>query len=86
MLSIGQFFKRIQGKQAQEMLLRTVISDALNKHTGIKAEQGAISYKSGVVNVSKLSSSARSQIFIKKQQIINEINSLQDYRKIEDIR
>ena len=86
MLKISEFFKRIQGKQAKEFLMRSSVQSVVRKYTGVDIPLESISLNSDVVTLKDISQSARSAIFIKKQAILAEINSAQTIRTITGIK
>ena len=86
MLNIGQFFKKIQNKYTQELFIRTLIKEHIQKHIGIVIPVEDISFKSGDIILKNISQTARSQIFIKKQALLQRINEVQQAKKIGDIR
>lgn len=86
MLNIGEFFKKIKNKHSQELFIRSTIKDVIKKHTKIELAIESISLKSSTVSLKGVSQTARSQMFIKKQIIIDEINAVQTIRKITDVR
>lgn len=86
MFGIGQFFSKIQNSFAKEVLIRTVMKDAIKKYVGLEIPIENISVKSGTITLDNVSQSARSAIFIKKQAIIKEIMAAQNIKNITDIR
>jgi len=86
MLGIGSFFKKIQNAYSKEFFLRTAVQQALKKYVTIEIPLGNIDCSTGIVNLKAISQALRSQIFIKKTLIIQEINRVQDMRKVSDIR
>lgn len=85
-LGIGQFFKKIRGKYEQEIFLRTVIKEAIQSQSRVIVSLGSVNYKNGTVILADLTQTARSQIFIKKQAIIEQINNQQKVKKVIDIK
>lgn len=86
MLKISEFFKRIQGKHAQKLLVHSVISSAIQKHAQFDISVENIDISSNTAILKGLTAMQRSQVFIKKQMILAEINSQQTVRVIADIR
>ncbi len=86
MLKIADFFKRIQNKHSQELFIRSTIQASIKKYTKVELPIESISLKSGIVSLKGISQTARSQVFIKKQAIIEELNSTQTIRIVTDIR
>ncbi len=86
MLNISEFFKRVQGKHAKEVLIRTSLSDAIRTHAGFDISIEKINFNSDTAILEGLTAMQRSQIYIKKQAILTQVNSQQTIRKIGDIR
>jgi hypothetical protein len=86
MLSIGKFFERIQSARTKELYIRSVIQGAIKKNTAADIPLDAISFRSSTANLKNINQSLRSIIFIKKGQILRDINSEQNIRRVEDIR
>jgi len=86
MFSIGQFFERIRSKYAQEIFIRTVIKESLKKIANIDVAVEDISLSGSSVSIKKLNQSARSVMYIKKQSMLEAINSAQSISNITDIR
>ncbi len=86
MFNISKFFNRVNSSFGKEIVLRTAICSAIKKHTGIEVGMGDLTIKSGIVNVKGISQGARSVLFIKKQQILKEVQGAQLSKAITDIR
>ena len=86
MISIGEFFKRIGGVQADEIAFRTGVQRAIKEVVGIDIPIESITFKSGSVALKNTSSVVRSSIFIKKADTIERANQVQVIHKIFDIR
>lgn len=86
MLNISEFFKRVQGKHAKEIVIRSVIRDAVKNHARFDIPIESISFNSNIAVLEGITAMARSQLYIKKQAILSEINSQQQIRLISDIR
>ena len=86
MIGINQFFNKIKNTHARELLIRNIVIDSLEKNTGIKLSVEAVSFKSNSVVLNNISQTAKSDIFIKKQKIIDYINKSQKLRVIKDIK
>ena len=86
MINIGQFFKKIQNKHTKELFVRSIIKDALKKYTQLDVPVEAMSFSSNSLVLKNISQVAKSQIFIKKQLILQEINTAQSIKIISDIR
>ena len=86
MRSIAEFFKRIQSARTQDLFVRTVIQEVLKRRLSIDVPASALSFSSSTLIVSGISHAARSELFIKKESVLRDINSGQDIRQISDIR
>ena len=86
MFSIGKFFERIQNTRTKEVYIRSVIQGAIKKNTGAEIPIDAISFKSSTALLKNISQSLRSAIFIKKGQILKDVNAEQTIRVVEDLR
>lgn len=86
MLSIGQFFKRIQNKHSKEVFVRIVVVEAIQKHAGVQISTEAVTFSSDQITLKNISPVARSQIFIKKQAILTEIMTQQEIKNLTNIR
>ena len=86
MLSISEFFKRFGGIQAREIAFRTAVQGAIKELLNIEIPIESISFKSGVVSLKNISSSARSVLFTKKTSVIERANKLQSIHIVMDIR
>jgi FKBP-type peptidyl-prolyl cis-trans isomerase (trigger factor) len=86
MFGIGHLLEKFKSIQAKEALYRQVVLDAVKKHTNIEVSPLDINKRSHEIILSKLSSEARSVIFMKKQHILKDINEHELLRHIRDIR
>lgn len=85
MLGIGEFFKKIQNVRMREMLIRSTAQEVIKNQTSVEVPIDAISFKSGTMLLN-VNQTARSVIYIKRQGIMEEINSKQKVRTVTDIR
>lgn len=86
MKSIADFFSRIQGKQAQKILLYSLIKEAVSNRAGIDTPLESIAISGKILTLKGLDQAAKSVIFIKKAAIIDEINKKMNHPAISDIR
>jgi hypothetical protein len=86
MFNISEFFKKIQNKQTQGLFVRQVVSDSIKKYAQFSASPEQIEYNSTTIILKNISSAQKSNIFIKKQQIISEINRQQSILFVTDIK
>lgn len=83
---IGDFFKRIQNLHTKEIFVRTIIKESIKKTTSVDIPVENIVFSGSTASLKGISQAARSAIFIKKHKILEDINSSQDVRKIQDIK
>ncbi len=86
MLSIKSFFEKIQNVRTKELFVRSTISDVIKKLTSIEISPENISFSSSTLHLKGINQSARSVIFIKKTNLIKEINDAQSAKVVTDIR
>lgn len=86
MLNIGQFFKKIQNKHTKELFARTVAKEAIQEQSGVIVRVEDMSFKAGALILKGLSQGARSQVFIKKQAILEQIRAKQQIQVVVDIK
>jgi hypothetical protein len=86
MQNIREFFKKISNIHAQEIALRGRIQAVVKEKTSIEIPIEDIVIKSGMVTFKHISQAAKSVIFIHKQKIIKEINTLDAASTVRDIR
>ncbi|MES2216106.1 MAG: hypothetical protein V4481_02310 [Patescibacteria group bacterium] len=86
MLSIAKFFERIQNKRSKDVFIRTVVQSAIQKNTGAVVPLEFVTFKGEAVALKNVSSTLLSAIFIKKNQILKDINGEQAIRIVQDIR
>ncbi len=86
MKSISEFFSRIQNKQVRESFVLEIIRDAVKKHSNIDLDLASVSFKGKSVVLKGLGQAAKSQVFVKKPLILNEIGGRSVPRVITDIR
>jgi len=85
MLKISDFFKRIQNTYTQELFIRSVIIAAIKKYAHFDVSTESIHFKSSTVILKGVTATQKSQIFIKKKQILDEIHSVEMKKHITDI-
>jgi hypothetical protein len=86
MISISEFFKRIGGIQAREITFRVGVQAAIRESIGMDVPIESITFKSGGIILKDISQAARTAIFIKKINIIEQANMFQSIHRITDIR
>lgn len=84
--NIRDFFKRIQNIHAKEILIRSLIKDVIKKHTNHEIPIESIKFSSGNIVLKGVNQSLRSVIFIKRTNIIQEINASQQIKRFYDIK
>lgn len=85
MRSIADLFSKIKHLQAQKIAAHIVVQEVVKKHSKVELELGSISFRGSDLVIKKVSSAAKSQIFIKKRNIIEEIASKGLSQKVDDI-
>lgn len=86
MFNIKDFLVRIKGLQAKEHLIKSSIQEAVKKNIDLDVSSEAICISGSTVILNKISQSARSALFIKKDIILEDINERQQARLISDIK
>jgi len=86
MRSIGDFFKKIQNTRASGFFLQSVVSEIVKKITHITVPPESIHISSSKVILNGISQAARSEIFIKREVILKEINLVSGKVKMTEIR
>jgi len=86
MRSIGEFFKRIKNTQASGFFLQSAIGEIVKKITNVNIPPESIKISSSKVILNGISQTARSEIFIKREAILKEINNVAGKVKITEIR
>lgn len=84
--NISKFLERIKGSRSKGIIQVMVVHDSIMKIMGIDIPIEKIIIKSSVVTLKGTSQSTKSAIYIKKQSLLNEINSGQEIPIIRDIR
>jgi hypothetical protein len=75
MFNISQLLNKIRAAQGGSLLVREVIKGAVKKNVGADISLEDINTKSARISIKNLPSAARSEIFMKRIQILNEINT-----------
>lgn len=86
MKNIGQFFSILQNKHAKELFTRSFVSEALLKYAKIEVKPENVTFKGRVLMIQGLSQIEKSEVYIKKTQILAEINPKLGNRQVTDIR
>ena len=86
MIGLSGFFKNIQNAFTKEVVLKTTIKEAIKKCSGIDIPIEHISCKGSTVNLKNVNQAVVSQIYIKKQKILEELKATQTIKVITDIR
>jgi hypothetical protein len=85
MYNIGEFFKRVQNVRMKDVLIRDVVVGAVKKVIGVTIKPDDITISSTVITLKGISAAAKSEIFIKKQVLIEEINRSK-IKKVTDVK
>ncbi len=86
MFNIKDFLKRASGRQAKELFFRQTAQGVIKRLIKIEIPIGSIVLKNTSIHLNDISQAARSAIFIKKQEILAEVNKSQDFCKVNDVR
>jgi len=84
MKSISGFFDRHRNRAIAEIQNRILIAEIIKKHIGVDLKIEEIVISSGILRI-KSSLIIKNEIFIKKTQILKEINQKINNLKIIDI-
>lgn len=85
MQNIGGFFEKFKSKFVKEVQNLVFISETIKKHTGIEVDMKNIAISNGLVRI-KTTSLEKNVIFIKKTQILNDLERGLYRLKIRDIQ
>jgi len=86
MFGIGHLLNKFQSRQGRKLVLIEAIRVAVKEIASCEVWVEDIKISGSTVILSGLSATARSEIFIKKAQILKLINSRQDSLKVTDLR
>lgn len=84
MNNIGSFFDRFRNKVAGQVYNHSIVVDTIKKYTGISLDIKDIKISSGIIKL-QTSSLIKNEIFIKKDQILLDINNKLKNTKISKI-
>jgi len=65
---------------------RLIVKEVMRGKAGIDVPEGSINFKGRTIALSGVGQAAKSQIFIKKRALLEEIAARLPHRKISDIR
>ncbi len=85
MFNISNLLEKIRIIQGQDASLRTLIINTIKKNTGAELLPESIVVKSSKIFLKNVSSAAKSEIFLKKNQILQEIKVTKEGANIKDI-
>ena len=85
MFNINQLLDRMRILRNSDIGLRVSVQTALKKCVGVDVPVESVLIKSGKVSLKNLPSAAKSEIFLKKSRILEEIKSSIGSDKIKDI-
>jgi hypothetical protein len=86
MFGIGHLLKKTQNRQTREFFVREIVRSVLKEVVGIDISIENIKVKESVANLANVSQSAKSEIYIKKRQLLKLINERQNISAITDLR
>jgi hypothetical protein len=84
MIGLSSFFERFRSREFEEMTFRKAVVDAFKEILKFDLDESVFTYSNGTVNL-KLSSAAKSAVFLKKNDLLKKINE-KTKRKVVDIR
>lgn len=84
--NISQLLNKIRSIQAKGALQRKIVHDSILKNIRLDIPIENISIKSTIITLKNISQSAKSEIYIKKQVILEDINKDQKIVVARDIR
>ena len=85
MFNINSFLDKFRANLAKDSFLLEMIQSTIKKTTHIEIPIKNIHIKSGRVSIIGVSSVVKSELFLKKTDIIQKINNQGGYRNIRDI-
>ncbi len=86
MQNIAGFFEKFRSKVAGQVFNLVLISEIIKKYTTIEIDMKDISISAGIIRLKTSSALEKSEIFMKKTQILGEINRKAKFLVIKDIR
>lgn len=86
MFNIGGLFAKFVKLQADEIGLRTLVSESLKINTGINIDIKEIEIKNNTIFIKNLPQAGKNVLFIKKTSILEDINSKFPSKKILNIK
>jgi hypothetical protein len=84
--NISQFFEKFKKAQNREIGFRLIAQRIIKEKSGMEIPIEAISIRASVINLKNISQAARSVLFIKKQSILEALNTEQQTYIVKDIR
>lgn len=86
MFNINQLLEKVRSLRNSDIGLRLSVQAAVKKNIGIEAPVETIQIKSSRITIKNISSAARSELFLKKEKILADINSaLGGVKTLKDI-
>ena len=86
MFGIGHLLKRVQNRQTREIFVCDAVRNTLKEQIKVDIPLENIKLKDSTISFINIGQVARSEIFIKKHQLLKSINSVQDIITITDFR
>lgn len=86
MYNIGEFFKRIQSVRMKNVLIQNTVAEVVREIVSYNIKPDDIVVSGTVVTLKGINSAVRSELFIKKAKLLEEINSRQTLKNITDLR
>lgn len=86
MFNISDFFSRVKSVHTRDTLLKQSVIEVVKNQTGLLLNNESIQVNSTIITIYPISPVEKSQLYIKKQAIIEELNIIQKIRNITDIK
>ena len=77
MIGIGQFLKKIINTRSGEWLIRSKVRKAINKEIFLDIPEKDIYFSHSTIVLKNVPQAARSELFIKKSNLLRDINASQ---------
>lgn len=86
MFNIGGLFQKFLALQAKEIGVRNIVIESIQKNIGVTLVVGDIEINNSIIFIKKLPQAAKNSLFMKKDIILDEINTKQVLKKISSIK
>jgi hypothetical protein len=86
MFGIGHLLKKVQNRQTREYFVRDIVRGVLKEVINSDVLVENIKLKESAIQLLNLTQGAKSEVYMKKQQILKLVNERQDIVKVVDLR